>query len=82
MYEQILYDITDYEYVGKNRSDRSPLLFLTHLKEETMKQTKARETILSPVMTEWYMVKNRCNKSLIIFLGSFTVSLSYLCGLC
>ena len=67
MYEHIMYDITDYENVGENRSDRSPLLFLTHLKEDTMKQTKTSKTILSPVMTEWYMVKNHSNKSIIIF---------------
>ena len=67
MYEQVMYDITDYEYVGENRSNRSPLLFLTHLREDTMKQTKTSETILSPVMTEWYMFKNNSNKSILIF---------------
>ena len=64
VYEQIYYDVTDYEYVGKGRYLKSPVWYVTHLTEEALKRKETRDVILSPTMMLWYKFKEESTSCL------------------
>ena len=64
VYEQIYYDVTDYEYVGKGRYLKSPMWYMTHLTEEALQRKETRDVILSPTMMSWYKFKEESTSCL------------------
>ena len=70
MYEQIYYDVTDYEDVGKGRYLKSPVWYVTHLTEEALKRKETRDMILSPTMMSWYKFKED-STSCLMYTWSF-----------
>ena len=64
VYEQIYYDVTDYEHVGKGRYLKSPVWFVTHLTPEALKRKETRDVILSPTMMSWYKFKEESTSCL------------------
>ena len=65
VYEQVYYDVTDYECIGRGRYLKSPLWYMTHLSKESLESNTTRGAILSPVMRSWYKVKEQNTASII-----------------
>ena len=64
VYEQIYYDVTDYEHVGEGRYLKSPMWYVTHLTPEALKRQKTRDVILSETMLSWYKFKEESTSCL------------------
>ena len=70
VYEQIHYDVTDYEDVGKGRYLKSPVWYVTHLTEQALKRKETRDVIPSPTMMSWYKFKED-STSCLMYTWSF-----------
>ena len=55
--EQMYYDVSDYEFVGKRRYLKSPMWYVTHMTQEALKRKETRDVILSATMMSWYKIK-------------------------
>ena len=91
VYEQIYYDVTDYEHVGKGRYLKSPVWYVTHLTQEALQRKETRDVILSPTMMSWYSFKEESTSCLkytwfffrilfhvMVFIGSGFLKVSFI----
>ena len=62
IYEQVCYDVTDYEKCSKDsRREKSPLDALLSISENDVKVPRNQEAINSPLMRTWCNYKSRSN---------------------
>ena len=62
VYEQVYYDVTDYECVGGKRHFRSPLWYMTHATDTSLERQENRDSFVSPVINAWHSSKkNSCS---------------------